>query len=99
MHLYPLKMRLHSSTHTEYSCTFPVASFTPPPNIFVDVLGAGADGVDERVLPVELGIPDFRITVPFSHDEALDLDILSSPSLQPESVKADSACYEARLYT
>lgn len=90
-------MKMYSSTHTEYSCTFPVASFTPPPNIFVDVLGAGADGVDERVLPVELGIPDFRITVPFNHDEALDLDILSSPSLQSESVVADSASYEARL--
>ena len=41
----------------------------------VEVEGAATAGVDERVLPFELGIPDLRMTVPLSHAEAPDFDI------------------------
>ena len=53
----------------------PVASFTPPPKILVEVLGAvgACKGVEERVLCAELERPDLRTTVPRSH--ALDFDI------------------------
>ena len=55
-----------------------MGSFTPPTYIVVEVEGAATAGVDERVLPFELGIPDLRMTVPLSHAEAPDFDIFAT---------------------